>query len=203
MSGDLEPWDERSRMRISDADRHRVAEVLREAAGDGRLDLTELDDRLAAAYAAKTYGDLVPITADLPTGVEQPRPVQGRLSPPGTATSYERSLAIMGGSTRRGVWQIGSTHTAVAVMGGIELDLTQVVFTARETEIRVYAVWGGVDIRVDAHTKVIVDGVGIMGGFAQSSDRVDAELDDASPVLRVTGFALMGGVNVQRREPRG
>ncbi len=200
MGGEVESWDERSRMRISDDDRHRVAELLREAAGDGRLDLTELDDRLGAAYAAKTYGDLVPITADLPAEVEGPG--QGRLAPQGTATTYERSLSIMGGTTRRGVWQIGPTHTAVAVMGGVELDLTEVVFSARETELRVYAVWGGVDIRVAAHTKVIVEGIGIMGGFAQSSDQVDAELDDASPVLRVTGFALMGGVNVQRREPR-
>ena len=65
-------------IRISDADRHRVAEVLREAAGEGRLDLDELDQRLEAAYAAKTYADLVPLTADLPvTGAAQvpaPRP---------------------------------------------------------------------------------------------------------------------------------
>ena len=53
-------------LRISDDDRHRVAEVLREAAGEGRLDLDELDQRLEAAYAAKVYADLVPILADLP-----------------------------------------------------------------------------------------------------------------------------------------
>ncbi len=46
---------------------------------------------------------------------------------------------------------------------------------------------------------MVVDGVGIMGGFAQSSDEVEPELDEASPVLRVTGVALMGGVNVKRR----
>ena len=202
MTGELDAWDERSRMRISDADRHRVAELLREAAGDGRLDLTELDDRLGAAYAAKTYADLVPITADLPTGLEQPPSLQGRVARPGTATTYEHSVAIMGGSMRRGVWQIAPTHTVVAVMGGVELDLTAVVFTTPETRLRVYAFWGGVDIRVGAHTKVLVEGIGIMGGFGQSPDRVDAELDVASPLLRVTGFALMGGVNVQRRGPR-
>ena len=61
----MEPVDP-SAMRISDADRHRVAEFLREAAGEGRIDLDELDSRLEATYAAKTYGDLVPITVDLP-----------------------------------------------------------------------------------------------------------------------------------------
>jgi hypothetical protein len=48
--GDLEGWNapgDLSRMRISDADRHRVAEVLRQAAGEGRLEFDELDERLA------------------------------------------------------------------------------------------------------------------------------------------------------------
>ena len=193
---------ERLQQRISDEDRHRVAEVLREAAGDGRLELPELDQRLELAYAAKTYGDLVPITADLPTGLRAPRTAGPELSQRSGATTYDRSLSIMGGTTRRGVWQIGAEHTAVAVMGGVELDLTDVVFSARETVIRAYAFWGGIDIRVGPSTKVVVDGVGIMGGFAQSADEIDAELDEHSPVLRVTGVALMGGVNVQRREPR-
>ncbi|GAB3656009.1 hypothetical protein GCM10027596_09700 [Nocardioides korecus] len=66
-------------LRISDADRHRVAEHLREAAGEGRLDLEELDERLEATYAARTYADLVPLTEDLPghrdlTPVDRPRP---------------------------------------------------------------------------------------------------------------------------------
>ena len=193
---------ERARLRISDDDRHRVAEVLRRAAGDGRLEMDELDHRLALAYAAKTYGDLVPITADLPSGIESPPAGGAHLARAGTATTYDRSLSIMGDTTRRGVWQIGTEHTAVAVMGGVELDLTDVVFSAPETVIRAYAFWGGIDIRVGAHTDVVVDGIGIMGGFAQAADEIDAELDASSPVLRVTGFALMGGVNVQRREPR-
>src|ERR1700757_4562043 len=53
-------------LRASDADRERVANVLREAAGDGRLSMDELDERLDAVYAAKTYAELEPITRDLP-----------------------------------------------------------------------------------------------------------------------------------------
>ncbi len=82
------------------------------------------------------------------------------------------------------------------------LDLREVTIAGPVTTIRCYAFWGGIDIRVGPRTKVVVDGVGIMGGFAQSADEIDAELDAGSPVLRVTGVALMGGVNVQRREPR-
>src|SRR6188472_3159080 len=63
-----------SRLRVSDEDRHKVAEMLRQAAGEGRIDLDELDQRLEAAYAAKTYGELVPITSTCrPTGAHPGR----------------------------------------------------------------------------------------------------------------------------------
>src|SRR5512143_1948384 len=86
-------------MRISDAERHQVAEILREAAGEGRIDLEELDERLEATYAARTYADLVPITMDLPAHTDPRRtPVRpAAASPvvPGPAT--ERHLAFMSG----------------------------------------------------------------------------------------------------------
>ena len=61
-SGGTDP----AQLRISDEERHQVAEILRRAAGEGRLDIDELDQRLEQTYAARTYADLVPITLDLP-----------------------------------------------------------------------------------------------------------------------------------------
>jgi hypothetical protein len=58
----------RDRMRAADADRERVAEQLRAAHADGRLDLTEYDERIQQAWAARTYGELEGLTADLPPG---------------------------------------------------------------------------------------------------------------------------------------
>lgn len=55
-------------LRISDADREAVVARLRTASEEGRLDLGELEERVTAAYAAKTAADLTPLTADLPTG---------------------------------------------------------------------------------------------------------------------------------------
>ena len=46
---------------------------LNAAFAEGRLDVAELDERVAAAYAAKTLGELVPLTADLPVGQQQGR----------------------------------------------------------------------------------------------------------------------------------
>jgi hypothetical protein len=56
----------RSTVRASDADREHVADRLREAAVEGRLLAEELEERLARALRAKTYGDLDPLVADLP-----------------------------------------------------------------------------------------------------------------------------------------
>jgi hypothetical protein len=65
---------DRSHLRISDADRAAAAERLRIAVDEGRLDLTEYDARLRSTYAATTYGELEPLTADLPAVPEAKLP---------------------------------------------------------------------------------------------------------------------------------
>jgi len=57
---------ERSELRASDADRGAVARRLQVAVDEGRLTLTDYDERLQQAYAAQTYGELERVTADLP-----------------------------------------------------------------------------------------------------------------------------------------
>jgi len=198
-----------SRLRISDSDRHRVAEVLREAAGEGRIDFEELDERLEATYAARTYADLVPITLDLPIQPAAGLPVQpaGGAATPSPVVSggpaEERHLAIMGGVDRKGVWTMPAHMTVTCFMGGADLDLRQAQFAAREVVLTINAVMGGADIKVNPHTHVVMEGTGIMGGYSGPSDTTPAELDANSPVLRIRGFALMGGVSVSRRPAPG
>ena len=71
-------------------------------------------------------------------------------APGGPAIRYDSSIAIMGGTSRKGLWEVGSTHTAFAMMGGVDIDLRQARFTTRETVIRAYAIWSGIDIYVNA-----------------------------------------------------
>jgi hypothetical protein len=59
--------EDRDALRAGDVDREYVAEQLRNALNEGRLTLTEYDDRLQEAYAARTYGDLKGLLSDLPT----------------------------------------------------------------------------------------------------------------------------------------
>jgi hypothetical protein len=55
-----------SALRAADRDREAVAERLRHAAVEGRLEPDELEERLHAALRARTYGELRRLTADLP-----------------------------------------------------------------------------------------------------------------------------------------
>ena len=196
-----------AQLRVSDADRHAVAEVLRKAAGEGRIDLDELDERLEATYGAKTYADLVPLTADLPvagTPHAAPAPTTPRpsLPVPGGPT-YTSSFAVMSETKRQGAWEVPPKHNAAALMGSVVLDLREAHLTAHETVIEAYAIMAGVDIIVNAWTRVVVDGVGIMGDFSEARPKVDAELGPHSPVVRVRGLALMGAVNVRRKPMPG
>jgi hypothetical protein len=89
------------------------------------------------------------------------------------------------------------------MMGSVILDLREATFADAETVISANAIMGSVEIWIDAHTHVVVDGVPIMGEFAQTRDKVDSQVDPNSPVVRINGIALMGSVNIQRRPEKG
>ncbi len=189
-----QPGDHLS-IRVSNEDREKVAQILHTAMAEGRLDLKELEERLDAVYAAKTFGDLEPITRDLPVqGVALPATAPVPSNRVSGTTGLNQSIAIMSGVDRKGVWVVSPHHTVVAVMGGVELDLTQAQFTAVETTIQVFAFMGGVEIRVPDDIHVQVDGFGFMGAFEDKSLGVHTP---GGPVVRVTGFAMMAGVEVK------
>src|SRR6187402_2066308 len=151
-----------AQLRVSDDDRHKVAEILRQAAGDGRIDFDELDERLEATYAAKTYADLVPITVDLPSHATTNPPVPRRQTTPAT-TSHQSSFAVMGECKRQGAWLVPASHTAFTIMGEVK-------------------------VIVDAGTNVVVSGVPIMGEFHQAKDKVAPQLGPEAPIVRVKGM---------------
>jgi hypothetical protein len=74
-----DPHNPHSTMRASDADRDRVADALRDAYAEGRLDVEEHNERIDLAYKAKTLGELTPLLSDLPQRhtVVGPAPVSG------------------------------------------------------------------------------------------------------------------------------
>jgi Domain of unknown function (DUF1707) len=96
-------------IRASDAEREAVVARLRTAAGEGRLALDELAERLDRAFAAVTRGDLEPLTRDLP---------EQRPDAPSAAKSRRWVVGIMGGGTQTGRWRIAPRCTVLNVMGG-------------------------------------------------------------------------------------
>ena len=161
-------------MRASDRDRDRVAEVLREAAAEGRLSMEELEGRLDLVYAAKTYADLVPITADLPAAGTHPAPApaaQPAEYPPdrfGGQPAGSFAVAIMSGFARKGNWVAPKEMTAVAVMGGGEIDLREARFAERTVTIHAITIMGGIEVTVPEDANVHVNGFGLMGAFDDS-----------------------------------
>ncbi|MCX5200952.1 DUF1707 domain-containing protein [Streptomyces sp. NBC_00237] len=193
-------------LRASDADRERVAEVLREAVAEGRLDMEEFDERLGAVFRSRTHGELQVLVRDLPVSAETAPMVLPELRGGGATESWasrigvpatsKGAFAFWGGFKRWGTWSVPRTFTAFAMWGGGEIDLREARFEEREVTIRCFTIMGGIVVKVPQNLHVQVNGIGIMGDF---DDKATGEGTPGSPRVRVTGFALMGGVGVERK----
>jgi class 3 adenylate cyclase len=186
-------------LRVSDGDRDRTVTLLREHVVEGRLTLDEFSERVGRALQATTQADLSAVMADLPasssgSGVPEPRV--------GAAPRKSRRwhVAVMSGHQTRGRWRIGGKTTAVAVMGGCDLDLRRAEIEGPEVEITAVAFWGGVQIIVPEGFDVELRGFSFMGG--RSLRLRDVPIVPGSPRIVIRGFAVMGGVEVKSRSSR-
>jgi hypothetical protein len=188
-------------MRASDQDRERVAELLRDAAGEGRLDMDELDERLEAVYSAKTYAELAPITRDLPQAGATPTAMAVPAGPAdparfGGQPTSSSAMAVMGGFERKGAWVVPPSFSAVAIMGGGTIDMRDARFAERTVTIHTLAIMGGIEIVVPEDAQVDVVGFGLMGGYDHGASGAG---QPDGPVIKITGLAFMGGVGVKRK----
>jgi len=203
-----------SKMRASNADREAVAKVLQTSLAEGRLTVDELQERLDIVYGSKTLAELEPVTRDLPGHIAlvPANPPVPAAQPPsltkavpgsalekvgGTPTSSV-AIGILSGATRAGGWVVPRQFSALALMGGVDIDLTKAGFAEREVTITAVAIMGGIDITVPEGLTVIVNGFGFMGSF---EDSAHVQGVPGGPVVRINGLALMGGVDVHR--PKG
>jgi Domain of unknown function (DUF1707)/Cell wall-active antibiotics response 4TMS YvqF len=201
------------RMRASDADREKVAAILRDAYVEGRLTPLEHEERLAEVYRATTYGQLAPILRDLPVppgtlavptshGVQVTPPVMrsdtGLGVRPDLATQGDGSLvAIFSGFERKGAWVVPPEVNATCIFGGGEIDLTEAVLTSGETVFRVTAIFGGLQITVPAGVAIRNESIGIFGGIQVPADSAV----EGAPLIVIKGAAVFGGIDVRRPKP--
>jgi hypothetical protein len=176
------------------------------------MELDEFERRLDAAHAAKSNDDLKELLRDLPGNGNLPAtrggvPGTAAASVSGysvtTASSVKEQqvvVAVMGGSSRRGRWSPARKNYTIAVMGGAELDFREAVLGPGVTEVKVFTVWGGVDIIVPPGLNVESHGLALMGGFDYNAEGA-GHPDPSAPTLRISGVAVMAGVDVSVRHP--
>lgn len=186
-------------IRASDADRDRIADILRDALAEGRLDAEEHSERVEAVYRAKTLGELQPIVHDLPqaparTGGSAPY----AYGPEADASPAANLLAFCSSTVRKGRWSIGPRTNAYSIFGSIEIDLTEALFQQRVTVINATSVFGNVEVRVPENISLRGTGSGILGSFEIRGAEAD---DPDAPVVIVNGYAVFG--NVEARPKRG
>ncbi len=184
-----EPVDRRN-LRASDADRERVASALHEAAGAGRLTLSELDERLAAVYAARTYAELEPLLADQP---DRDLALPTGSAPVPRAESVE--LRQMGGGlVRRGAWIAPRRVLVTQAMGSSILDYSEAVISDRELEVVLNTGVGDMTIVVPSGSSVDVDGLQVSLGSLKN--RVPGVAAPGGVRFRVSGEHRVGSVKI-------
>ncbi|MFG2286944.1 DUF1707 domain-containing protein [Streptomyces sp. NPDC048595] len=188
-------------IRASDADRDRIAEILREALAEGRLDPEEHAERIDTVYRAKTMGELEPVIRDLPaTGGAATKPAGAGTYAygPGAPAPDQNLVAIFSASVRKGRWRVPARINAVAIFGSVEIDLTEAVFPQQQVQINVTSIFGNVEIRVPENVTLRSSGSGVLGNFEiHTNESEDAD----APQLLVNGYAVLG--NVEARPKRG
>ena len=185
------PASRNGSMRVADTDRIHVAQLLTEAASQGRLDMPEYELRLTKAYAAQTYGELERLSQDLPDVATPTR--SGGACHPAPSTVL---LAIMSGFERRGRWNVPKRLTSFALFGGGVIDLRYADFTSPDVEIHSYSIFGGQTILLPPEVNVDVHGIGVMGAF----DHVGETGSPGAPCVTIRGFSLWGSVGIKRKK---
>jgi len=197
---DPQGFNENSRLRASDADRDTAAAVVNNAMAEGRLTTEEHSDRLDAIYAAKTHAELVPLLEDLPGHAAARLPATASMTAAEVAPARRggRIVAIFAGASRKGTWQAEPVINMLAVFGGAELDFREAILPGKEVVLHANCVFGGIEIVVPPEMRVVDNGIAILGGREIAGNADESATPDA-PVLRIEGFCVFGGIEVQRK----
>lgn len=168
-----------------------------------RLTLEEFERRVDVAQRARDPGELAALLQDLqahvPAAPPAHQPAPRTAAPPVVRQEHGLVVSIMGGVERRGAWRPAANTFVLALMGGSELDFRDVVLPPGPTEVFILAFMGGAEVIVPPGLAVEASGLAIMGGFTHSTP--PAVPDPNAPLLRVSGLAVMGGVDVTVRLP--
>jgi hypothetical protein len=171
-------------LRAGDADRDAVAELLRVAATEGRIDLSELTERLGQLNQAKTYGELDALVADLPAA--EPDTLALR-----TTTANIRQA---------GRWVVPKLITAESTTGWITIDFTRAYCAHREVTVEVVTKTAWIELILPEGWAARVGPLSTYTGHL--SNKAADTPDPGAPTVTVTGDPLFGYIKIRQRYRR-
>ncbi len=172
-------------LRAGDADRDAVAELLRIAATEGRIDLPELEERLGRLSQAKTYGELYALVADLPAAAE-----------PDTLVLRTTTANIR----QAGRWVVPKLITAESTTGWITIDFTRAVCAHREVTVEVITKTAWIELILPEGWAARVGPLSAYTGHL--SNKAADTPDPGAPTVTVTGDPLFGYIKIRQRYRR-
>ena len=177
-------------VRVSDAEREAIVDRLNDATAEGRLTLEEFSERVTAALAARTQGDLDALVADLPS---QTRGYPAR--PAAVGGERTSKVALVGSVKRSGRWRLDRDMAIGVIVGSVKLDLRQAEIAASVVDMHVYTTLGSVKIWIPHGVSVEISGATVLGSRTIAED---APLPRA-PLVRLRIDTVVGSVKVYRR----
>ena len=178
-------------IRISDADRERAAVRLQQALSEGRISLTELEERLAVVYAARYAVDLLPPFADLPRDEAVPAAAP---APEGDRPLLLRSG--LGGLRRGGAWTVPSRIRVQSAVGAVVLDFCDTMLPPA-VDVTLELAAGSARLLLPAGATADVDGM--VSGMGTVRSKVASSPVSGRPHFRVHGRSVMASVTVRHR----
>ncbi len=178
------------------------------------LDMDEFEQRVDLAHRATSIAELDVLLADLkPTTDEQPSAsLVPRTEAPQVHTAVrdlsiashgwraKRVRSILSDIQRKGTWPVPKKLRVTAVMGTVGLDFREAQMGPGVTKVKVKSIGGEIKIIVPPHLQVECEGRAILGAFDEMYQNT-GEPDPDAPLLRITGVAILGTVEISTRLP--
>jgi hypothetical protein len=180
-------------LRASHQDRDRVVEILRVAAGDGRLTAEELDERLEIALTARTFAELAGLTADLPAAPG----VLGGVPP--EPKDLVRIDCQSGAARRDGRWVVPRRMEVRVSSGAVTLDFTEALITQPTLRIDAEVNSGALRLVTKPGIVIDTDAVEVRGGTVRTRE---PHGPDVPVILRVEVSGRVDSGTLTARPPR-
>ena len=168
--------------RASDSDRSRVVDALGAAFAEGRLSMTEHDERLSTVYAAKTLAELDELTKDLPRRID-------------SIPTYPETRTFLSKIWRQGQWTVGRSTRVRAILSVVMMDLSSANFLDREITIDASGFCGKVVLTVPDDARVVDTGTVLFGKRRVSAT---APVSGDGPLIIIMGRTVLGKLAVVR-----